>query len=349
MKTVLSVSAFILCLTFPLKSNPVLEWYFNELQVDSSGWRMEIIIYMPTSFDDFYLTSKSGSAYFKTGLVFLPELCVITEDSLMSSLYINPSGDSLCFYDSSHFCLDEMSFGSISTFQYVPAPLPGQSVCLYADPAENEYFWYLDKSPTFGLPNDTANAMGAIEGFVSDTTGAPLGDVEVIYGYYEILGMVYPKSVMTDSLGYFRLRDYAKWSLLKFEKNDLMSVNYSLQNWPDSTVTIYVTMTPLVNIGKTSMEVLPEKIRLLQNYPNPFNSETVIEIYIPHNSFIELSVYNVLGENISTLYEAKISKGSYTFHWDGTNQAGIQLPSGIYFYQLQSEKENITKKMFLLK
>jgi hypothetical protein len=349
LKKVLFVSILIFCIILPLKSNPILEWYFNELQVDSSGWRMELIVYAPTLFNNYYLTSQSHTAFFKPGLNFLPEYCVITEDSLSSMLYVNPVGDSLCFYDSSQIILDELVFGNILTSNHVPEPPLGHSISLYADPVENEYFWYLDKSPTFGVPNDTANAMGFIEGFVSDTAGIPLPDVEVIYGYLEILGIVYPKLMVTDSLGYFKLRDYAKWSSLEFKKNNFMSVTRNFLNWPDSTVTLDVTMTPLVDIDGNSAEFLPDKFKLLQNYPNPFNNETIIEFYLPYNTFIELSIYNILAENIRTLYKDKISGGHHYFRWDGLDNTNRQVPSGVYFYQLHSGQEIITKKMFLLK
>jgi hypothetical protein len=88
---------------------------------------------------------------------------------------------------------------------------------------------------------------------------------------------------------------------------------------------------------------------LEQNYPNPFNNETTIKIYMPRNSKVELSVYNLLGEKIRMLYNDRISAGFHTFRWDGKGHRGEPLPSAIYFYQLRSGKEFITKKMFLLK
>ena len=105
----------------------------------------------------------------------------------------------------------------------------------------------------------------------------------------------------------------------------------------------------VVNQATPNPQIVGQTFVLEQNYPNPFNSETVIGLYIPQNSFIELSIYNILGENIRTLHKDKISHGHHTFQWDGTNNAGKQLPSGIYFYQLHSGQEFISKKMFLLK
>ncbi len=96
--------------------------------------------------------------------------------------------------------------------------------------------------------------------------------------------------------------------------------------------------------------VLPSEYALFQNYPNPFNNSTVIAFYIPSNSEVTLSVYNLQGQLIRRLYENKIfSNGVFTASWDGKNFAGEQVSSGIYFYQLKTPKSSISKKMMYVK
>jgi len=86
------------------------------------------------------------------------------------------------------------------------------------------------------------------------------------------------------------------------------------------------------------------KYQLHQNYPNPFNSTTKIKYQIPEKSFVTLKVYDVLGNEISTLVNEEKQKGSYKVEFDAAN-----LPSGIYFYRPQAGSYVKTKKMVLIK
>jgi choice-of-anchor B domain-containing protein len=83
---------------------------------------------------------------------------------------------------------------------------------------------------------------------------------------------------------------------------------------------------------------------LSQNYPNPFNPNTIINYEIRITNFIKLKVYDVLGNEIATLVNEKLSPGSYEVQFDGSN-----LSSGIYFYRLETEKFTETKRMLLIK
>jgi hypothetical protein len=96
-------------------------------------------------------------------------------------------------------------------------------------------------------------------------------------------------------------------------------------------------------VTQSSSEV-PEHFSLKQNYPNPFNPKTEIEFDIRHSSFITLKVYDVLGNEITTLVSGQKSPGSYTVAWDATGQ-----PSGVYFYRLTAGDLVATRKMMLLR
>jgi photosystem II stability/assembly factor-like uncharacterized protein len=89
---------------------------------------------------------------------------------------------------------------------------------------------------------------------------------------------------------------------------------------------------------------VPDKYSLEQNYPNPFNPTTNIRYQITKNSYVTLKVYNILGKEIATLVNEKLSAGTYEVKFDGSN-----LPSGIYFYKLETDKFKDTKKLVLLK
>ena len=96
-------------------------------------------------------------------------------------------------------------------------------------------------------------------------------------------------------------------------------------------------------VNQTGTET-PINYKLEQNYPNPFNPKTNIKFDIAKSEFVTLKVYNILGKEIETLVNDKLSSGSYEVKWDAS-----QYPSGIYFYNLQAGNFSETKKMTLIK
>ena len=83
---------------------------------------------------------------------------------------------------------------------------------------------------------------------------------------------------------------------------------------------------------------------LFQNYPNPFNSRTLISYVIPERSFVQINVYDVLGNKVADLVNEEKPTGKYYVNFDGKN-----LASGIYVYQLQTSKVTLSRKMILLR
>lgn len=88
---------------------------------------------------------------------------------------------------------------------------------------------------------------------------------------------------------------------------------------------------------------------LHQNYPNPFNPNTTIQFELPETGQVKLKVTNILGHEIRTLIDGHRTAGSYTVIWDGKDDQGNRVPSGIYLYLLQTENKVITKKMLIMK
>lgn len=100
-----------------------------------------------------------------------------------------------------------------------------------------------------------------------------------------------------------------------------------------------------INTGITKLgSEIPSKYDLHQNYPNPFNPTTNIKFDIVKNGIVKLLVYDVTGRVVSTLVNSKLEAGKYEF-----NFAASYLPSGVYFYKLETESFNMTKRMILLK
>ena len=93
----------------------------------------------------------------------------------------------------------------------------------------------------------------------------------------------------------------------------------------------------------------PNSFVLHPNYPNPFNPQTQIRFEMPYAGKIDLSIYNLLGVKIKTLYSGQKPTGVYTFKWDGKNESSQLVSGGVYIYKLQSEKGMQMRKMILLK
>jgi len=107
-----------------------------------------------------------------------------------------------------------------------------------------------------------------------------------------------------------------------------------------------------VGIPTTSAEELiafPEEYSVSPNYPNPFNPTTTIKYALPGSGDVQLVVYSLLGGKIRTLLSGQQEAGFYEVQWDGTNDAGIPVTSGVYVYRFSSGDYRIARKMILMK
>jgi len=111
------------------------------------------------------------------------------------------------------------------------------------------------------------------------------------------------------------------------------------------TMVIVQTALPKL-IGEAE---IPESFSLIQNYPNPFNPETDIEYALPTDCQVKLSIYNLLGQKVKTLVNEPQTAGFKTIHWNGRDEQGNLVASGIYFYKLNAGDFTATKKMVMTK
>jgi hypothetical protein len=95
--------------------------------------------------------------------------------------------------------------------------------------------------------------------------------------------------------------------------------------------------------------ITPKDFELYQSYPNPFNNQTIIKYDLLKSCQVSLTVYNILGQKVKTLVEGYQVAGSKVVNWDGKDERGKDLASGIYFYQLKAGDLTQTKRMVLLK
>ena len=138
---------------------------------------------------------------------------------------------------------------------------------------------------------------------------------------------------------------------LAMEDSVLESYNLHWNDTQEASDHLPLVFDILINtdVGINSSRSIIESPILYPNYPNPFNSNTKITIYIPNLLDIELSIIDILGNTIKKLNQDKKPKGIYTINWDGTNNSGFNMPSGVYFILLQTNKMILKKKIILIK
>ena len=94
---------------------------------------------------------------------------------------------------------------------------------------------------------------------------------------------------------------------------------------------------------------VPLTFAISQNYPNPFNPVTSISYEIPEESFVAISVYNMVGQKVTDLVHELCSVGYHRTVWNGTNIAGDPVSSGVYMYTIEANDFRLVKKMILMK
>ncbi|NKB70131.1 MAG: T9SS type A sorting domain-containing protein [Candidatus Latescibacteria bacterium] len=110
-----------------------------------------------------------------------------------------------------------------------------------------------------------------------------------------------------------------------------------------------IALTPANTAIDEKAGALPATLQLGQNYPNPFNSGTAIPFVLPRPDSAELTVYNLLGQQVARLTTGPLQAGPQTLHWDGRGQGTQPLATGLYIYRLQAGQQALTRKLLLLR
>ena len=101
----------------------------------------------------------------------------------------------------------------------------------------------------------------------------------------------------------------------------------------DGGLAVYREGGVILDVYEKEEKIIPREFSLYQNYPNPFNPETAIEFDIPEVTDVKLEVYDVLGRKVKTILDDRLEVGRYRVRFDGGD-----LPSGVYFYSLITNK-----------
>lgn len=117
-------------------------------------------------------------------------------------------------------------------------------------------------------------------------------------------------------------------------------------SYPDTSEMVSFSTT---NLGVIAQDGIPVQYKLSQNYPNPFNPTTRISFDLVEPGQTTLIVYNLLGQRINMLINRSMDAGHHSLEWNGLDLSGQPVSSGVYFYELRSEKYIARKKMLLLR
>jgi flagellar hook assembly protein FlgD len=105
----------------------------------------------------------------------------------------------------------------------------------------------------------------------------------------------------------------------------------------------------VVDVPDGSQPSLPATFTLSQNYPNPFNATTEINFSLARAGDVRLTIYNLLGQEVKTLVNGRISAGEHRVTWDGSDNNGSICATGLYLYRLETSESIANRKMLLLK
>jgi hypothetical protein len=116
--------------------------------------------------------------------------------------------------------------------------------------------------------------------------------------------------------------------------------------WENNSQYIYTWETLLSTNNKN---ILAEVFTLHQNYPNPFNPVTTLQYDLPEDALVSITIYDIMGRQISTLVSSQQNAGYKSIQWNATNNAGQPVSAGLYLYSIEAGQFRQTKKMVLLK
>ncbi|MEJ2544334.1 MAG: choice-of-anchor D domain-containing protein, partial [Calditrichaceae bacterium] len=144
------------------------------------------------------------------------------------------------------------------------------------------------------------------------------------------------------------LPDTYDWGVIAREGEILLPKGEISSNQKNKQYRLIVGNREYLNSIKSEFNILPEKFSVSQNYPNPFNPVTKITIAVPKEAYITADIYNILGERVKRIANnVLISEGYHDFSWNGKNEHGFLVSSGIYFFTFRTSNYVKTIKMIL--
>ena len=238
--------------------------------------------------------------------------------------------------------------------------LTGQQIALYLDSTDTAFMNnYLKCS--YGGPANDFLAYGISGDVISDSILFVLGGAggagnQVLKDLLIPMGSALPILSETADTNYTAIRVDTSYNLV-FVSFGLEGIGDDVTAYPDrSPKSLFINRTIdwflsiASDVGDDELPIIPESFELEANYPNPFNPSTTISFRVVRQpTFARLVIYNVLGREVRDLASGYFTPGQYRYIWNGKNDAGLEMGSGIYFYRLTMGGESLTRKMLMLK
>jgi hypothetical protein len=136
-------------------------------------------------------------------------------------------------------------------------------------------------------------------------------------------------------VGYFSARDNSGVT----RRNPYDGPNETLRLAPAAVVT---------NVAEQTANIIPMQY-CLSSFPNPFNPSTTLRVAVPHDEEAEVAVFNILGQMVKTLFAGVLRSGIQQIRWEGLNDHGVPVSSGIYIARLKTKSTLVSTKLLLLK
>ena len=178
-------------------------------------------------------------------------------------------------------------------------------------------------------------------------------DDAIWIGTGEIGGIMMP----SFSGGGLMKYDGLNWTILDTSNSEIpgnfvsaLAINENGNIWMASIPIGLAIYNPAGIVGlHDEVRPIPEKMTLYQNYPNPFNPSTTINYDLPEQSQVKLAVFDIVGREVITLDQSEKLPGNYEVTWNGLDQSGNPMSTGVYFARLQAGDYSKSIKMLYLK
>lgn len=350
---ILTLTALFLFGTSSALSNPIVLTLINEVQTSPDSqegielhWIPEPSHMQDIDLDGWFVTTSVGTVCINPGVILSPTgYVVINSANTTGEFSLNDSFETIKIYLPDD---EDYPVGWISTF----LPPEGKSAALrhesLPDPEDPGFFdqiiyFYWDSSPTLGYENDDQHSSGIIEGRVLDRNNQPISGV-LIEAFFRNYGWTAPDSLITDSNGQFEFDKLTPGPYRLTAQIDTLADTIWVDLFSEETIEVSFSFPQLGIRNHPPHMTSLKRLLLFSNYPNPFNSSTEIRYFLPKGGWVRLTLYNTLGQKVASLLDGFQGSGYKSLYWQPKG-----LPSGVYFYRIQTQGGEITKRMILLR
>ena len=182
---------------------------------------------------------------------------------------------------------------------------------------------------------------------VSAENGAALAGVDVSFAVIAGGGTLSATTVATNANGRAATRltlgSEAGTNTVKATVEGLRSATFTATGEESAQAGLFNAL------GGGKRTALPDRTQLLQNAPNPFNSQTVLSYFLLESGPTRLEVFTLTGQRVAVLHQGPQQAGYHRLHWDGRDDAGRPVASGMYLYRLMTDEVVLTRKLVLLR